>query len=63
MYIDLMNCTNNGQIRLINGSNNASGRVEVCLGDSWGTVCDDGWDSNEATIVCRELGYNHGNAT
>ena len=55
-----MNCTYNGQIRLINGSNNSSGRVEVCLSDLWGTVCDDGWDSNDATIVCIQLGYNHG---
>ena len=53
---DLDNC-NEGNIILRDGDGN-SGRVEVCLGGLWGTVCDNGWDSNDATAVCRQLGYN-----
>ena len=46
-------------IRLIGGnSDRGSGRVEVCVRGLWGTVCDDGWDSNDATTVCRQLRYN-----
>ena len=59
-YTEKKRCGIDGDIRLIdNGTNIASGRVEVCLDGLWGTVCDDGWDSNDATTVCRQLGYNH----
>ena len=48
---------NNGDVRLRDGVCEREGRVEVCLDDRWGTVCDDGWDSNEASVVCGQLGY------
>ena len=46
----------NGEIRLVGGSNDREGRVEICLNEVWGTVCDDFWGIEDARVVCRQLG-------
>ena len=49
------NCTQ-GELRLMGGTNAAEGRVEICINNAWGTVCDDGFTKEEALVVCRQLG-------
>ena len=53
------NCST-GDVRLSEGKHDNEGRVEVCIGGRWGTICDDKWDDKAATVVCQQMGYSHG---
>ena len=48
------------EIRLRGGFDENQGRVEICYGGVWGTVCDDvGWGDGgraNAQVFCAELG-------
>jgi len=47
-----------GQLRLAGGNVENEGRVEACVDNAWGTVCDDSWGITDATVVCQQLGYS-----
>ena len=58
----LLDCTD-GDIRLMLGSEasvSSDGRVEMCIGNAYGSVCDDFWDELEAEVTCRKLGFISG---
>lgn len=44
----------NVQFRLVNGTS-TRGRLEVNYGGTWGTVCDDHFDTNAAKVACKAL--------
>lgn len=52
---ELSNCSD-GDIRLVGGTNPLEGRVEVCINKAWGTICDVGFSTEDATVICNLLG-------
>ena len=48
------NCSD-GDIRLMNGSTVLEGRVEICINNAWGTVCDRTFSEDEANVICGQV--------
>ncbi|XP_058813140.1 lysyl oxidase homolog 2B-like [Topomyia yanbarensis] len=46
-----------GAIKLVGGRGDFEGNLEIFHDGKWGAVCDDEWDSNEAEVVCWQLGF------
>ena len=38
------------------------GLVQIFHADIWGWVCDDFWDTSDASVVCRSIGFRYGTA-
>ena len=50
-----------GDLRLVGGRTINRGRVEICVNETWGTICYNNWGQPDATVTCRQLGFSrHG---
>ena len=55
--LDITGLCNDTDIRLVNGTDQYEGRVEICFDNIWGTICDDSWSQNDGNVACQQLGY------
>ena len=44
-----------GDLRLVGGTV-LSGRLEICINNAWGTVCDEGFTADDAQVACNQIG-------
>ncbi|XP_052789613.1 scavenger receptor cysteine-rich type 1 protein M130-like isoform X2 [Mya arenaria] len=47
-------------IRLVGGSSQYSGRVEILYNGTWGTLCDNGFSDRNAIVACKMLNFTTG---
>ena len=50
----LLGCTE-GEVRLVGGTSDNEGTVEICHNKLWGLITDAGWDNKDAKVICRQL--------
>ena len=58
MYLILSVPCVNGSVRLAGSPWSYQGRVEVCVNNTWGTICVNFWDANDTAVICRQLGFS-----
>ncbi len=42
-------------MKLVGGSSECDGRVQIRYNEQWAAVCHSSWDLADATVLCREL--------
>ena len=59
IYLNAFSVCHIGDIQLTGtGSNVSKGNVELCILNQFNAICGNVWSSNDAKVVCRQLGFN-----
>ena len=56
--IAILEACQHGEVRLRGTSSTSEGRVEICVRQSWTTICNVYWDNRDASVLCRQLGFS-----
>lgn len=68
IFIPLVACKN-GYVQLVDNDLDiflikdalSRGRVEICISETFQTICEDSWTNDDASVLCSELGFaRHG---
>ena len=46
-----------GEVKLVGGISNSTGTIQLCLNGQFGTICGDGFYTDDAQVVCSALGF------
>lgn len=57
-YASLFRQTTGSSVRLVNGTNEWEGLVEMYDGSTWKGLCAQNWNTAEARVACRSLGFD-----
>ena len=60
-YCVLAALCKSGATRLVSEGNShfrSYGRVEICIDQAWSTICDEYFDSSDASVICHQLGFS-----
>ena len=47
-----------GSLRLVGGAGPWEGNVQICINNTWGWICHNGWRALDAKVACNQLGFN-----
>lgn len=56
-FLFLIAC-NDGDLILLDGATEMEGRIEICINNSYGSICNNRWDVLDATVACKQLEFS-----